>query len=49
MLGLRVKEGAKYVGWTWRAIDAQGRICAVHSSIPAYDRYAWQTPLEEKP
>jgi hypothetical protein len=46
MLGLRVKEGAKYVGWTWRAIDAQGRICAVHSSIPAYDRYSWQTPLE---
>lgn len=49
MLGLRVKEGAKYVGWTWRAIDSKGRICAVHSSIPAYDRYAWQTPLEETP
>ena len=46
MLGLRIKEGAKYVGWTWRAIDAQGRICAVYSSLPAYDRYAWQTPLE---
>ena len=46
MLGLRVKEGAKYVGWTWRAIDAQGRICAVYSSSPAYDRYAWQAPID---
>lgn len=48
MLGLRVKEGAKYVGWTWRAIDGSGRICAVYSSAPAYDRYAWQAAIDSE-
>jgi hypothetical protein len=45
-LGLRFKEGEKYVGWSWRAIDGQGRISAVTSSIPVYDKYAWSTALE---
>ncbi len=45
-LGLRVREGVKYVGWSWRAIDGQGRISAVYSSMPPYDRYGWSTPAE---
>lgn len=45
-LGLRVREGVKYVGWSWRAIDGQGRVSAVYSSIPPYDRYGWSTPVE---
>lgn len=45
LIGLRIVSGEKYVGWSWRAIDAQGRIAAVRSSTPAYDRFAWSTPL----
>lgn len=45
-LGLRYRDGVKYVGWCWRAIDGQGRVCAVYSSTPAYDRYGWSVPVE---
>ncbi len=45
LLGLRIREGVKYVGWCWRAIDGAGRVTAVYSSTPAYDRYGWGTPL----
>lgn len=46
-LGLRIRDGVKYVGWVWRAIDGQGRICAVYSSTPAFDRYGWSAPVDE--
>lgn len=46
MLGTQVRTGNKYIGWVWRAIDGQGRVCAVTSSIPSYDHYGWETPLE---
>ena len=45
-LGLRVREGVKYVGWCWRAIDGIGRVSAVYSSTPAYDRYGWSVGVE---
>lgn len=45
-LGLRVREGVKYVGWCWRALDGQGRVSAVYSSTPAYDRYGWSVPVD---
>ena len=45
-LGLRIRDGVKYVGWVWRAIDGQGRICAVYSSQPSYDTYGWSAPIE---
>ena len=44
-LGMRFQEGEKYIGWSWRAIDGQGRITSVFSSMPHYDRFGWQTPL----
>ncbi len=44
-ISLRTRSGVKYIGWCWRAIDGLGRICAVSSSIPPYDRFAWRTPL----
>jgi hypothetical protein len=47
-LGVRVREGAKYLGWVWRAIDGHGRICAIRSSTPGYDRYGWQTPVKSR-
>lgn len=45
-LGLRFRDGVKYVGWVWRAIDGQGRICAVYSSQPSYDTYGWSAPVD---
>lgn len=45
-LGLHFKEGVKYVGWCWRAVDGQNRVVAVYSSTPAYDKYGWSTPVE---
>lgn len=45
-IGIRYREGEKYVGWCWRAIDGQDRICAVYSSMASYDRYAWNTPVD---
>lgn len=45
-LGVRERSGDKYVGWTWRAIDGQGRICGVVSSQSAYDHYAKEQPLD---
>lgn len=45
-IGIRYREGEKYVGWCWRAIDGSGRITAVYSSTTAYDRYAWAAPIE---
>jgi hypothetical protein len=44
--GVSFRAGEKYRGWSWRAIDGQGRVCAVRSSLPSYDRLAWSTPLE---
>lgn len=44
-LGLQIRTGGKYVAWSWRAIDGQGRITAVRSSTRAYDHYALETPL----
>ncbi|MCF7786668.1 MAG: hypothetical protein K9N47_11140 [Prosthecobacter sp.] len=43
---LRTRSGVKYIGWSIRAIDGSGRVCAVTSSIPHYDRFAWQTPVK---
>jgi|GEM_PF-3131748 len=43
---LRTRSGVKYIGWTIRAIDGSGRVCAVTSSIPHYDRFSWQTPVQ---
>lgn len=45
-LGLRIREGVKYVAWSWRAIDGMGRICAVYSSTPSYDRYGWSAKID---
>lgn len=42
---LRTRSGVKYIGWSIRAIDGQGRVCSVASSIPHYDRFSWQTPV----
>lgn len=47
-LGLRFREGVKYVGWCWRAVDGMGRVAAVYSSTPAYDRYGWSVPVEPR-
>lgn len=44
-LGIRERGGDKYIGWTWRAIDGQGRICAVVSSQSAFDHFAKEQPL----
>lgn len=38
-------DGEKYVGWCWRAIDGRGRVSAVRSSIPHYDRFGWSHPV----
>lgn len=46
-LGLRVKEGVKYVGWCWRAIDGLDRVTAVYSSTPAYDKYGWSIEVKK--
>lgn len=46
LIGIRYLEGEKYIGWCWRAVDGQNRVCAVFSSMVAYDRYAWSTPVE---
>lgn len=48
-LGLRFREGVKYVGWCWRAVDGSGRVSAVYSSTPVYDRYGWSVPVETSP
>lgn len=42
---LQTRSGVKYIGWSIRAIDGQGRVCSVASSIPHYDRFSWQTPV----
>ncbi len=46
--GLNFRVGEKYVGWSWRVVDGQGRICAVKSSTPPYDRHAYATPVEKR-
>ncbi|MDB6118890.1 MAG: hypothetical protein JWO08_2671 [Verrucomicrobiaceae bacterium] len=46
-LGIRERGGDKYVGWTWRAIDGQGKICAVVSSQSAFDHFAKEQPIEK--
>ncbi len=46
-VALRIRDisGGKYIAWSWRAIDGQGRICAVRSSSTAYDAYAYKLPV----
>jgi hypothetical protein len=45
-LGIRERSGYKYLGWFWRVIDGNGRVCAVASSTPTHDRLGWQQPVE---
>lgn len=42
---MSTRSGVKYVGWSVRAIDGKGRVCAVASSMAPYDRFSWQTPI----
>lgn len=44
ILYVNVRGGEKYVGWCMRVVDGLGRVCAVTSSIPHYDRFGWQAP-----
>lgn len=45
-LGIRERTGNRYLGWTCRAIDAAGRVSAVVSSTPGYDRFGWTAPFQ---
>jgi len=41
-LGIQIKTGSKYVGWSARARNGRGQIIAVTSSMPYLDAYGWK-------
>lgn len=44
ILYVKARGGENYIGWCMSAVDGEGRVCGVASSIPHYERFGWQTP-----